>query len=84
MSPSLKLIQQRLDAYERTVTDLVREFHDEMTLTYFSDRFGPSHPMSARADHGVHLMHQEKELRAKVDEFATQILQDFPEPTKTP
>ena len=80
MDSNLKKIQTRIDRYEHAVDDFLQEFHDVQTMAYFSDRFGPDHPVSSRADQGVALRRQLMSMKAKVQEFTTQILDEFPTP----
>ena len=81
MQRDLQRVNQRLEAYERQVNKLIKEFHDEKSMSYFSDRFGPDHPLSERADYGVTLQHRLAKFRHRIKEFATQTLQEFPDPT---
>lgn len=77
MNEHLAAIQQQLDRHQSESDKLIKEFNDERSMAYFSDRFGPDHPMSARADDGVRIQHQLKTMRARIQEFAEQMQSDF-------
>ena len=49
MNKTLAAIQARIDLYQSELDKIVKEYHDEMSMAYFSDRFGPDHPMSHRS-----------------------------------
>ena len=77
MNQHLAEIQQQLDRYQSETEKVIKEFGDERSMAYFSDRFGPDHPMSARADHGVRIRHQLRQMQTRIQEFAEQLQRDF-------
>ena len=78
MNEDLISMQARLDEYQSELDKIVTEYHDEMTMAYFSDRFGPDHPQSPRADHGVSVQQKLIRMQKQIKEFSTEFLKEFP------
>ena len=78
MDKEIEVIQRRLNEYQVAKAEAVRQFHDEQTMSYFSDRFGHDHPLSKEADRGVRIQQQLIRMRERIREFAAQFTADFP------
>ena len=78
MMADLTRLQSRLDEYELELAKIIREFGDELSMTYFSDRFGYDHPLSARADQGVRLQQQLKKMKKELQTFVATFTEAYP------
>ena len=72
------MIQERLAEYEAELQRVIREFGDETSMAYFSDRFGFDHPRSARADEGVRIQRQLIQMKVSLVKFAETFDADYP------
>ena len=78
MQTELQQIQTRLNEYDAELQEIIREYGDEQSMSYFSDRFGPDHPRSARADEGVRIQQRLYRMRFTLAMFAGAFVTEFP------
>lgn len=78
MLERLQAILKRVEQQQATVSARIKEYHDVQTMSYFSDRFGPDHPMSRRAEEGVQLRQQLLKMQNRIEAFCESFEQDFP------
>ena len=78
MHPDLRLIHQRLEEYEAELEAIIRQYGDKKSMWYFSDRFGPDHPMSARADEGVRIQQTLFRMKSAISKFSASFDAEFP------
>ncbi|HEY9613185.1 hypothetical protein [Allocoleopsis sp.] len=72
-------VWRRYQQYQAKHRNLLTSFGDEMSMSYFSDRFGSDNSMSKQADQGNALAQQLRKMEARMQEFVTQFCAEFPE-----
>ncbi len=79
LSDEWEKVQQRYQQYQAKYRKLLTSFGDEMSMLYFSDRFGSDNSMSKQADQGNAIAQQLRKMEARMQEFVTQFCAEFPE-----
>ena len=67
-----------MDQYQVELQEIIRQYGDEQSMSYFSDRFGFDHPLSARADEGVRLQQCLYRMKSTLAKVAAAFVVEFP------